>query len=300
MLAETVEQSNVAIHPFLRYFTSPNRASGCLVTGTDKVRSGYGNGDCLLADFDCMVFAVADATERFSHSSRQFLHRLVDHLHDRGRPADAMGWDDCFSMIYASQEYRQKTTATVVAITIHDDHHFLCHVMSGGDSGVAIIDAEGKEKYRSKVNMYFAGRSPNAAPVETIVLPREGARIFMYTDGFSDVHRRIFRDTESGFIPNEFMSLPVDAIAPFLVDTLTSHEHAFEHDDIALAAIDVNRALASSTGGCLLLGGTTPAQEKKFRALGNAIGDRLLGSTEWADTSDLINDAGFSIVNPGE
>ncbi|MDQ1329868.1 MAG: hypothetical protein QG578_130, partial [Thermodesulfobacteriota bacterium] len=44
--------------------------SALLVTGSDKVESGFGNGDCLLLDFSRLIFAVSDGSERYTQASR--------------------------------------------------------------------------------------------------------------------------------------------------------------------------------------------------------------------------------------
>ena len=67
---------------------------GGISTGTDKIRSGYGNGDCLYFDFEHMVFAVADGTERFPWASRDLLNRLSESLAKSGTPDTAEGWKE--------------------------------------------------------------------------------------------------------------------------------------------------------------------------------------------------------------
>ncbi|MBP7586164.1 MAG: hypothetical protein KBA61_19130, partial [Spirochaetes bacterium] len=82
------------INAAARMISMEGRAGAFLATGTDKVRSGYGNGDCLYFDFENMVFAVADATERFPWASRDLLNRLSESLAKSGPPDTAAGWKE--------------------------------------------------------------------------------------------------------------------------------------------------------------------------------------------------------------
>ena len=49
------------LNPFRRALRLPGELGAGLITGTEKIRSGFGNGDCLLLDFRHRIFAVADA-----------------------------------------------------------------------------------------------------------------------------------------------------------------------------------------------------------------------------------------------
>ena len=70
------ETGEIEINASQRTVKCGNAVCGSIITGTDKIRSGYGNGDCLYLDFMHGVFAVADATERFPWASRDLLNRL--------------------------------------------------------------------------------------------------------------------------------------------------------------------------------------------------------------------------------
>ena len=59
------ESPTVEINPSKRILKLPGALCGGISTGSDKIRSGYGNGDCLYFDFEHLVFAVADGSERF-------------------------------------------------------------------------------------------------------------------------------------------------------------------------------------------------------------------------------------------
>ena len=76
------------LNPCRRSVCLPDRLGACLITGTEKIRCGYGNGDCLLLNFHQGVFAVADATERFPQASRILLERLEAEISVAGPPTN--------------------------------------------------------------------------------------------------------------------------------------------------------------------------------------------------------------------
>ena len=56
----------VLINAAKRMVRQKGALSALLVTGSDKVENGFGNGDCLLLDFSRLIFAVSDASERYT------------------------------------------------------------------------------------------------------------------------------------------------------------------------------------------------------------------------------------------
>ena len=85
------ESPTVEINPSKRILKMPGALCGGISTGTDKIRSGYGNGDCLYFDFEHLVFAVADGSERFPWASRDLLNRLSESLAQSGSPDTVCG-----------------------------------------------------------------------------------------------------------------------------------------------------------------------------------------------------------------
>jgi len=105
------ESQALVINPSRRILKMPGAMCGGISTGSDKIRSGYGNGDCLYFDFDHLVFAVADGSERFPWASRDLLSRLSDSLSRSGVPDTVRGWKDMMNTeVYAEQKYQHKTT----------------------------------------------------------------------------------------------------------------------------------------------------------------------------------------------
>src|SRR5512137_495004 len=153
-------QRAIEINPLKRTLRVEGALSGSIFTGTDKVRSGYGNGDCLYFDFGHRVFAVADGTERFPWASRDILCRLADSLATAGVPETAAEWKSLINRrVYAGQKYQHKTTFSCVAFS-GDGDEVTVKVAHGGDSRVVEIDSvTGRALFQTERNMVFAGRS---------------------------------------------------------------------------------------------------------------------------------------------
>jgi hypothetical protein len=132
---------SIGINASKRILKIKKSICGGIITGTDKIRSGFGNGDCLFFDFDHMVFAVADGTERFPWASRDLLKRLSETLSRIGAPVTAQGWKDLINgEVYSGQKYQHKTTFSCVAM--RSDR--------GGVDMVISSDRQGHEFRRQK------------------------------------------------------------------------------------------------------------------------------------------------------
>src|SRR6056297_2260827 len=126
-----------------------------IVTGTDKVASGFGNGDCIMIDLRNMVFAVADGTERHPRSSRLFLESFMSILGSGNFPGDRQEWQEVIREVFSRQEYHCKTTFSMVALSREKK----AYIFNGGDSMVLVANREnGSLQFSSDVNMNFAGR----------------------------------------------------------------------------------------------------------------------------------------------
>ena len=84
-----------------RILKQKNVLCGSIITGSDKMRSGFGNGDCLFFDFENNVFAVADGSERFPFASREILLRLKEILNN-GKPGSCEEWKKLISLLKKS------------------------------------------------------------------------------------------------------------------------------------------------------------------------------------------------------
>ncbi len=257
-----IKSSTPLIDPLRRLIRVDDALSASIVTGTDKVQSGYGNGDCLLMDFPRGVFAVADAAERFPVASRDLLERLVRGLTTRGAPGTRSEWTACIEEAWAGQKFVHKTTFSLLALSRRDDglNAYLCH---GGDSAIMIFDAADQSiKFKTGPDMNFAGRSKQAPAVEKIPLENRNLRILLATDGFFDVIRHYYGHCPLG-LPEELLSHPVHRAAGLLHRAIEESRGKLTHDDIGLILLDPFKA-ENIEHPPLLMGGTTPDAEANY------------------------------------
>ena len=143
------------INPFKRLVRIGETTGAALYTGTDKIRSGFGNGDCLLLDGASRVFAVADAAERFPEASRKLLLRLSSLVSDTKGPLDASDLGDIVQQIWAKQKFLEKSTLSCVALK-SAGKNCIAHIAHGGDSCVILADTQSGERYfQTSVDMNF-------------------------------------------------------------------------------------------------------------------------------------------------
>lgn len=244
----------IELHSDVRAVIAEGAFAMLLITGTDKVRCGYGNGDSLLVDLDHRVFAIADATERFPHASRVLLSNVVNGLHTI--PQSNEEWSHYLNGIYARQEYHMKSTLSLIALQERENitQVFIAH---GGDSSLKIYDRHTKrEQYSTKVNMNFAGRSKTLQKVESVNLYGQ-SRVVICSDGFNDVIKHCGIQIED-LITVSFMEM-----ITHIVDKVVKLEHK-EYDDISLLLIDIPTIYTVHSKG-ILMGGTTRLQEQNIK-----------------------------------
>ena len=259
-------QRSIEINPLKRTLRVEGALSGSIFTGTDKVRSGYGNGDCLYFDFGHRVFAVADGTERFPWASRDILCRLADSLTPAGVPETAAEWKSVInSRVYAGQKYQHKTTFSCVAFS-GDGDEVIVKVAHGGDSRVVEIDSvTGRALFQTERNMVFAGRSKEIIHVSGHRIKNRNSRILIYSDGFEDFTKFCIQRSFFSSWADAFSALPIERFCEHMHSILEKSSGLFEHDDIGFMAIDPFR-LAGLEKKRVLIGGTEPHEEKRFRA----------------------------------
>jgi len=290
-------QQSIEINPLKRSLRVMEALSGTIFTGTDKVRSGYGNGDCLYFDFRHRVFAVADGTERFPWASRDILRRLSDSLTPAGVPQTAAEWKSLInSRVYAGQKYQHKTTFSCAAFS-GDDDGIIMKVAHGGDSRVVEVDsASGKSLFKTERNMIFAGRSREIIHVTEHRIRNRNSRILIYSDGFEDFSNFCIRQSFFSSWADAFSSLPVDCFCDQIHSILEKSSGLLEHDDVALIAIDPFR-LAGMEDKRVLIGGTEPHEEKNFRTgCENGCLDKWLPHADWPAEQDSFNQWGITII----
>ena len=269
---------------------------GGISTGTDKIRSGYGNGDCLYFDFGHLVFAVADGSERFPWASRDLLNRLSESLSQSGVPDTVSGWRNLINTeIYSEQKYQHKTTFSCVAIRPEEEG--ICLIIShGGDSAVTVMNSvTGEISKQTGRDMNFAGRSKDIVDVTEYRTANRDIRVLLSTDGFDDVWRFCMRRSLLGGASDVFKRYPLDSICEMIHGILKENKGRFEYDDIGFIIIDPFRA-ETIKGTSVLMGGTRPHEENRFQA-GFPCGphDQWISCLRWKEYADIFAEVGIQI-----
>lgn len=275
---------SVEVNPSQRMLRVRDAAFGCIITGTDKARSGYGNGDCLYIDFRHGVFALADGSERHPRSSREILKRLQASLGRNGSPPDADEWRRMINReVYAGQRFQHRTTFSCAALR-KEERGLSCVVSHGGDSSVMIIDGiDGSVVFRTGRDMCFAGRSPEIMDVSEICLPVGGCRVVIASDGFDDLYRYCIQHALLPDFGSMVWEWPLERIGDELAAVILRHAGRFEHDDIGFVVFDPH-ACTTVVPVSILIGGTTPAEEQRFRELsGQSPEERWLPESIWSE-----------------
>lgn len=249
-----MSMSIIELHNDVRAVIADGAFAMVLITGTDKVRCGYGNGDSLLLDLDHKVFAVADATERFPHGSRLLLSNIVNGLHTIPQSSDE--WLSYLNGIYANQEYHLKSTLSLIALEKLGSFSraFIAH---GGDSSLQVYNRQNKSLvYKTSVNMNFAGRSKQIGSVDCIQL-QDQVRIILYSDGFHDIIRHC------GIVLDDMLDVTLMDAITHIIDNVGNLDSK-EYDDISLLLFDIPEIYTVNSKG-ILMGGTTRLQEQKAK-----------------------------------
>jgi hypothetical protein len=274
------ETKPILLDPVRRILRIDASLSAAVISGTDKVRSGFGSGDCVLLDFSRKIFAVADATERHPDASRRLLDRLHRGIVERGLPDDADAWRAVINAAYAEQPYMYKTTFCCVALYDRGGYSEAI-IANGGDSMAMLFDGEsGAALYQTKSDMYFAGRSKEISTVETLRLDERHARLLVATDGFTDVLKHYTDGISIKTVPGEYLTYPVDRMCRKLYSDLENLGSAIEHDDIGIILLNpIGLAVRDRR---IIMGGTTAPEEVRIRSERKMIeGGEWLPDGEW-------------------
>jgi len=246
-----------------RAVIKPDRLGACIITGTDKIRSGFGNGDCLMLDFRNLVFAVSDATERFPYASRLLLERFADSLADTAPPRTKEEWLAHVNAVYAGQSYHQKATLSCVAIN-KTRKTVSTYVIHGGDSVVLLLNLKTRQvEYRTSADMCFAGRAKELLCVDEVPIMGGDYGFVIASDGIADPARFTGRPLEriSGSVLSR---LPLHEIPDGLANYLKELSRPEEYDDIGVIALSPTR-LEPEDYPTILIGGTSAVEESAFQ-----------------------------------
>ena len=290
----------VAINAAERTLVKGDAACAMVLTGSDKIRSGYGNGDCLLLDFKHAVFALSDGAERYARASRLLLERLSAAIEAEKTPACVDEWLALANNVYSEQRYQHKATFSCAALTGAPSARRLL-VTHGGDSMVFVIDRHtGAVEFRTGVNMSFAGRSKTVANVTEIDLGKGECRIVLCSDGLSDVARFAGRDI-AGFLASTVLRASMRNIPEQIKSTLSDsqkHDGRKEYDDISFIVLEP-AMMDSPCDLRVVMGGTSPGDEEAYqkRVLPGRIFNQWLGVEDLASQPALIKSCGIRILH---
>lgn len=288
---------SVAINPARRILKMPGALCGGIRTGTDKIRSGYGNGDCLFFDFEHLVFAVADGSERFPGASRDLLNRLSESLSLSGSPDTVQGWREMLNgKVFSGQKYQHKTTFSCVAVR-REGEELLLIISHGGDSAVTVMNGTtGSICRQTERDMNFAGRSREIADVTEYRTADRDGRVLISTDGFDDAWRFCMGQPIPGGARELFEQCPVDGICDMIHGVLEEDRGRFEYDDIGFIMMDPFRT-ERIRGRAVMMGGTQPFQEKRFLSeYASGLHDRWVPDGQWGGHDDLFAGAGIRVI----
>ncbi len=291
------ESLTVEINPAKRILKMPGAVCGGIATGTDKIRNGYGNGDCLYFDFEHRVFAVADGSERFPWASRNLLNRLSESMARSGAPDTVEGWKDLINTeIYSVQKYQHKTTFSCVAINSRKEGVSLI-ISHGGDSVVTVMNSvTGLICHQTGRDMNFAGRSKDIADVTKYVTSDRDCRVLISTDGFNDFWRFCMSNSILGGKRDVFTRYPVENICEMISGILEANKGRFEYDDIGFIIIDPFQ-MEHISANAVLMGGTRPYEEKQFLLEYSAEShDHWVSDEKWIDSVEEFSGAGIRII----
>ncbi len=282
-----------------RTLVKGDAACAMVLTGSDKIRSGYGNGDCLLLDFNHGIFALSDGAERYARASRLLLERLSEAIEEDGAPGSVDEWREFANRVFSCQRYQHKATFSCAALAGAPDARRLI-VTQGGDSMVFVVNRfSGEIVYRTAVNMSFAGRSKTVANVTEVDLGKGEYRIVLCSDGLLDVARFDGRDIagllSSTALRTSMRNIP-GRVKKIISDSLEREEKK-DYDDISFIVLEPS-LLEAESGLRIVMGGTSPGEEEEYqqRVLPERIFNRWLGVDEMAAQSSLINSCGIRIL----
>jgi len=273
------------LNPYRRSICLPDKLGACLVTGTEKVRCGYGNGDCLLLDFHHRVFAVADASERFPQASRLLLERMTGAIAETGPPGDENAFNALLDRVWSRQKFIHKTTLSCVVLVNGEDGP-AAMLANNGDSTITFLNPnDGKVLFRTRSDMNFAGRSKHPNAVTTQRLNGSRPAIVLATDGLAGI----------GDILSTKITRRPHRIAHWIADRTRSPALPPEIDDIGAIALVTDVPVREAH--TIIMGGTRPGKEKDFlqSAKQKPAMDRWDSIKAWQQAPELMDLAGIQI-----
>lgn len=286
---QKIMKKPMMINPAKRIVRQKGTLSSLLVTGSDKVESGFGNGDCLLMDFSRLVFAVSDGSERHPNASRILLERFAEVLSEQDiSPISVL--KKSIEAIYGRQKYTLKCTFSFVAFYKNRKEVTAC-ISSGGDSMVIVADSsDGSIIFKTVPDMNFAGRSKNVPGISTLTLKNRNLRVILATDGFTEVLNRIEKP-EHGKLPGWLFKSSMCDIADKFRQRLKRNRIS-NHDDIGMIIVDPFAVCRDDKA--ILIGGTLPSKEALFDSSLASRTGKWVEKERWPESADLFDSAGIT------
>ena len=267
----SAESEPMLLNKNRRSFRIPGFLGARLQGKSSGVEDCPGVGDCLLLDLSKGFFAVADASDRNTTASRDFMKlfsKMLSEINDLS--ADCVYEDE--EVIALQEQIKGKAELLLQSLSFGDGCTFTGIIilktgkgLSGlmlhtGDSLILACDLQsGNTQQLTKDNFWMVGRSQHFFQIEELHINAD-TRLLLATDGFGN-----FPVTE-GMSREEYMlklfdSLSVDEIPDSFFDRVDSLNAAW--DDTALIAINPS-AMAHFPASCIV-GGTSSTEEKAFR-----------------------------------
>lgn len=297
IMTDKNKKSLIMINPARRAVHVHNQISANLCTGSQKLESGFGNGDCLLLDFQNMFFAVSDSTDRWPDASRNILLRLNDYLSKMPVPLNKTRWLNTINQLYATQQYLYRATFSGVALQDTGGKKSAI-IIHGGDSIVIIVDIKSSTiKFQTASNMNFVGRAKCIPEAFTVPLESGNEIIIIGSDGIADI-ARLSKLTVEDMCIAATSRYSVDDVPHRIAHLLDSFEIAIQHDDIGIIAIDPHK-IQPGAGSAILMGGTMPGDEKRYSsALGRGrFKDEYIDILKIKSNITELDEAGIKILS---
>ncbi|MBU1712905.1 MAG: hypothetical protein KKD47_07350 [Proteobacteria bacterium] len=268
--------------------------SALLVTGSDKVENGFGNGDCLLLDFSRLLFAVSDGSERYTQASRILLERFAEVLSEQDIPPDISVLKKSIEAVYGGQKYTHKCTFSFVAF-FKNRKEVIASISNGGDSMVIVADSsDGSIIFKTVPDMNFAGRSKNVPAISTLTLKDRKFRVIIATDGFAEVLNKIGKQ-EHGKLPEWlFNGSACDIAGKFR--RRFKRKKIINYDDIGMIIVDPFAVYRDNKA--IVVGGTLPEKEALFASSFSTLAGKWVEKERWPENTGLFNSAGIIMMNP--
>ena len=265
--------------------------SALVITGSDKVENGFGNGDCFLLDFSRLIFAVSDGSERYPQASRILLERFAEVISERDKSPDISVLKKSIETIYGGQKYTHKCTFSCVAF-FKNRKEVTVSISSGGDSVVIVADSSDRSIiFKTVPDMNFAGRSKNVPGISTLTLKDRKFRVIIATDGFTEVLNKIGKP-EHGKLPEWlFKGSLCDIAGKFRRRFKT--KKLLSYDDIGMIIVDPFSVCRDDKA--IVVGGTSPSKEALFASSFSGRTGKWVEKERWPGDEEIFDSAGITI-----